>query len=73
MLSDLWGNPEDSTILGLLVPENKGVLESGSWVFTLSFDPIGYVKDDDAEDIDYDELLEQIQEETKEGNAHRVQ
>lgn len=73
VLSDLWGNPEDSTILGLLVPENKGVLESGSWVFTLSFDPIGYVKDDDAEDIDYDELLEQIQEETKEGNAHRVQ
>lgn len=72
VMSDLWGNPVDSTLLGLLVPENRGVLESNSWVFTLCFDKIGYVKDDDAEDIDYTEMLEQIQKETKEGNPERV-
>ena len=73
VLSDIWGNPKDTTILGLLVPEGKGVLGSDSWVFTLTFDPIGYVEDDDAEDIDYDELLEQIQTETQEANPSRVQ
>lgn len=73
VLSDVWGNPRDTTILGLLVPEGKGVLGAHSWVFTLTFDPIGYVKDDDAEDIDYEELLEQMQTETKEANPNRVQ
>ena len=65
VLTDLWGNPADSSILGLLVPENKGVLASNSWVFSISFDEMGYVKDEDADDIDYDDLLKEQQEETK--------
>jgi len=72
VLSTLWGNPADSSILGLLVPENRGVLAPNSWVFTISFDEMGYVKDDDAEDIDYNELLESMQKETNDANAHRV-
>lgn len=72
VLSDLWGNPVDSSILGLLVPLSRGVLAQNSWVFTVSFDKMGYVKDDDAEDIDYDELLEQMQKEAKESNLERV-
>jgi uncharacterized membrane-anchored protein len=72
VLTDLWGNPADSSILGLLVPANKGVLAGDSWVYTISFDNIGYVKDDDADDIDYDELLEDLQTETKDGNEARV-
>ena len=72
VLSDLWGNPIDSSILGLLVPENRGVLAFNSWVFTISFDDIGYVKDNDAEKIDYDELLKNLQKETNEANPQRV-
>src|SRR5262245_45047565 len=30
---DLWGNPPDSSIIGMLVPEGRGVLEDSSWVF----------------------------------------
>lgn len=72
VLTDLWGNPADSSILGLLVPENKGVLDSDSWVFTISYDEMGYVKDDDAEDIDYDDLLKDQQKEIQEANPERV-
>lgn len=72
VLSDLWGNPVDSTVLGLLVPINRGILEPNSWVFTISFEEIGYVKDDDAEEINYEELLTNLQKETKESNAERV-
>ena len=72
VLEDLWGNPADSSILGLLVPSGKGVLGDGSWVFVVSFDEMGYVKDDDAEDIDYDDLLTEQKKEISEGNAERI-
>jgi uncharacterized membrane-anchored protein len=71
VLEDLWGNPEDSSILGLLLPKGRGVLNYNSWVFVISFDEMGYVKDDDAGDIDYDELLEELQKETREANPER--
>jgi uncharacterized membrane-anchored protein len=71
VMSDLWGNPKDTTILGLLVPADRGVLAPNSWVFTITFDEIGYVKDNDAENIDYDELLEQMQQETIDDNPER--
>jgi uncharacterized membrane-anchored protein len=72
VLSDLWGNPVDSSVLGLLVPEGKGVLGNDSWVFSISYDPIGYVKDDDADDIDYDDLLKEQQKEMEEANPERI-
>jgi uncharacterized membrane-anchored protein len=72
VLEELWGNPPDSTVLGLLVPENRGVLESNSWVFNISFDEMGYVKDDDADDIDYDDLLKEQQKEMEEENPGRI-
>jgi len=71
VLSDLWGNPVDSSILGLLVPADRGVLEPNSWVFTLTFDAIGYVKDNDAEDIDYEDLLKQMKKDFQDANPER--
>jgi uncharacterized membrane-anchored protein len=73
VLSELWGNPADSSVLGLLVPENRGVLDTNSWVFTISFDEMGYVKDDDADDINYDDLLKEQQEEFKIANPERIE
>ncbi|MBY0425334.1 MAG: DUF2167 domain-containing protein [Cytophagales bacterium] len=72
VLSDLWGNPVDSSVLGLLVPEGKGVMGEESWVFNISYDAIGYVKDDDADDIDYDELLQEQQREILDANPERI-
>lgn len=73
VLSDLWENPNDESVLGLLVPEHRGVMDDNAWLFAISFDEMGYVEDDDADDIDYDELLEEQQEEIKEGNASRIE
>jgi len=72
VLSTLWGNPPDSTVLGLLMPEDKGVLSQGTWAFEISFDPMGYVKDDDADDINYDDLLKDLQKEATEANPERI-
>ncbi|MFD3002420.1 DUF2167 domain-containing protein [Pontibacter toksunensis] len=72
VLTELWGNPKTETTLGMLVPEQYGVLDSNSWVFNVEFDEIGYVKDDDANDIDYADLLKTMQEETLEENTART-
>lgn len=72
VLTDLWGNPADSSVLGMLVPENRGVLADNSWVFAVTYNEMGYVKDDDAADIDYDQMLKDLQKETRDGNAERV-
>ncbi len=72
VLTDLWGNPSDSSVIGMLVPVNTGVLGMDSWVFTINYDDMGYVEDDDAEDIDYDDLLKDQQKEIKESNPERI-
>jgi uncharacterized membrane-anchored protein len=70
-LTDLWGNPENKTVLGALVPDGKGVTNTNSWMFVISYQGDGYVKDDDANDIDYDDLLKTMQEDTKTENEER--
>jgi uncharacterized membrane-anchored protein len=73
VLTDLWGNPENTAVLGMLVPTNKGIQDVDGWALTISFDEMGFVKDDDADDIDYDDLLKEQQKETKDANPERVQ
>jgi uncharacterized membrane-anchored protein len=73
VLTELWGNPEDFDVLGMLVPEGLGVLGESSWAYVIEYDEIGYVKDGDADDIDYADLLKDLQKETEQANAHRAQ
>jgi uncharacterized membrane-anchored protein len=71
VLEDLWGNPADSAVLGMIVPENRGVLADNSWAFIITYDEMGHVKDDDADDIDYEELLENMKTDAKAANEQR--
>jgi uncharacterized membrane-anchored protein len=73
VLTQLWGNPESTAegLEGMVFPADKGPLDEQSWAFIVSFESMGYVKDDDAEDIDYAELLGEMQQEIKDGNADR--
>jgi uncharacterized membrane-anchored protein len=71
ILSNLWGNPEDKSVLGSLVPDGKGVTHANSWMFVISYQGDGYVKDDDAGDIDYDDLLKTMKEDVASENEER--
>lgn len=71
VLTNLWGNPEDKTILGSLVPDGKGVSHADSWMFVISYQGDGYVKDDDAADIDYNDLLKTMKEDVAAENESR--
>jgi uncharacterized membrane-anchored protein len=72
VLQDLWGNPAGSGTLGMIVPENISLLAPNAWAFIITYDELGYVEDDDADDIDYDDLLEEMQTDTKTANEERV-
>lgn len=71
VLTKLWGNPSSES-LGMLFPVNRGPLDDNTWAFLIQHDPSGYVSDDDAAEINYDDLLKEMQDDTEEGNAERV-
>lgn len=68
VLSDLWGNPPKPFVLGMLFPADATPLHD-TWGAVVSFDESGYVSDEDAHAIDYDDLLTQMQRDTIAGNA----
>jgi len=72
VLHDMWGNPDDPNVLGIIFPKDKGPLDHGSWAVTVNYEANGYVKDDDAEKINYDELLKKMQQQALDANPERT-
>ena len=70
LLVTYWNNPEShiSNLLGTLVPSVSTCFYQISVAYVLTYDNCGYIKDDDANSIDYSELLKQMQIETAEEN-----
>ncbi len=71
VLHKFWRNPRAES-LGMLFPDSLGPLSDGAWAYDINYNPMGYVKDDDAGDIKADELLETLQQDTEEENPERV-
>ena len=62
-----FGNQDDPSLLAVVLkPE-------ASWLVTISFDAEGYVKDEDGEKLDADEILKAITEGTEEANKYRAE
>jgi uncharacterized membrane-anchored protein len=72
VLVQLWGNPEGSRTLGMLVPSGFDPMTDESWAVIMTFEEDGFVKDDDAAKIDYKEMLEEMKESTRESSKERV-
>ena len=64
-----WGelttNPVSEKEIGLVGPDD------GRWLVLFEFDDVGYVKDDDKDDLKADELLDSIREGTKAFNEQQ--
>jgi uncharacterized membrane-anchored protein len=72
VLVQLWHNPPESAkTLGLLIPAGMTPISSNAWVVTIEYSEDGYVKDDDAAKINYDDLLKQMQKGVEEANKAR--
>jgi uncharacterized membrane-anchored protein len=71
VLHDLWGNPTDPAVLGMIFPADVGPLDHGRWAISVEYEEGGYVKDDDADKINYSDLLKQMKQEILDHNAER--
>tara|TARA_R100000687_G_scaffold54489_1_gene43281 strand:- start:62261 stop:63298 length:1038 start_codon:yes stop_codon:yes gene_type:complete len=74
VLEDIWGNPPGSAdgMLGMLFPAGATPFEGDSWGVTIEYQQDGYVTDEDADEINYDDLLAQMQEDTQLSSEERV-
>ena len=71
VLTDLWGNPPSETI-GLLFPEDMTPMHDNfTYAVEIEYSEEGYIEDEDAEDLDYDDLLEEMQGDIKASNPER--
>ena len=72
VVRDLWGNKGAEGILGVIFPENDDPFSDSSYAYVIQYDESGYVEDDDADDIDYDEMLKEMQKDELETNQQRA-
>jgi uncharacterized membrane-anchored protein len=70
VVTDVWGNPPQE-VQGLIMPENSKVTDASSYAFIVQWDEMGYVKDDEADKINYDDLMKDMQEGEDEENEQR--
>ncbi|HEY1029490.1 MAG TPA: DUF2167 domain-containing protein [Pseudomonas sp.] len=72
LLVDGWGNPPDDVPpLGMILPAGVSPLADESWGVTVEYEDSGYVSDEDAADIDYSDMLEDMQADMREANTWR--
>ncbi|HKQ90886.1 MAG TPA: DUF2167 domain-containing protein, partial [Blastocatellia bacterium] len=73
VLVQLWGNPpRQEKTLGMLFPAEISPADPESWGVVITHVEDGYVKDDEAAGINYDDLLKEMQEDTREGSKERI-
>lgn len=72
VLVDVWGNPPGQEVLGMLFSEKYTPFDSDAWAVTVEYSEEGYVSDEDAAEIDYDELLMSMQKDTQDANPDRL-
>jgi uncharacterized membrane-anchored protein len=56
----------------MLWPEDGGPFADSNYAFVITYDDMGYVKDKDADDIDYEEMLKDIHTAEKDENEERT-
>ncbi|MCP8464259.1 DUF2167 domain-containing protein [Pseudomonas sp. ZM23] len=69
---EAWGNPpSEEQPLGMLMPAGISPFDKESWAVTVEYEESGYVSDEDAEKIDYTQMLKDMQGDLRESNPER--
>jgi uncharacterized membrane-anchored protein len=73
VLTSLWGNPpSEANVLGMIFPAAIEPSDRSSWGVVITYEADGYVKDDDAATINYNDLLKQLQKSIEDQNNQRM-
>jgi len=71
ILTELWNNPPDKTVLGMIVAKDFSPTTEGAFVVVIQEEASGYVSDKDAASIDYDKMMMEMKETMPEVNKLR--
>ncbi len=71
VLVEAWGNPKGTQTQGMIVPAAQSPVGAGGWGVIVEYEQSGHVSDSDANEINYDDLLVDMQKGTKEDNEQR--
>lgn len=71
VLVDAWGNPPGKQTLGMIFPSDASPLGQDGWGIVITYEEDGHVNDEDADSIDYADLLKNMQESTREVSEER--
>jgi uncharacterized membrane-anchored protein len=75
VLTEAWKNPPEvaasSANNGLIVPATFNISSPDAWAVAIGYTEEGYIKDEDADQINYDSLLKEMQEGIREGSEDR--
>jgi uncharacterized membrane-anchored protein len=71
ILEQAWGNPSGSGTQGMLFPADLSPLAEGGWGVVITYEEDGHVSDDDADGINYDDLLKEMKEGIAASNEER--
>ena len=72
ILEQAWGNSEGGGTLGMLFPSDADPLEANGWGVVITYSEDGHVSDQDADSIDYEKLLKDMQQGATEENKERA-
>ncbi|MEN7550384.1 DUF2167 domain-containing protein [Rapidithrix thailandica] len=73
VMADLWGNPP-SECLGMLFPEETYPLSDHfTYAIEITYSEDGYIEDEDAQELDYDELMEEMKSQSVAINEARIE
>jgi len=66
-----WGNPPDSSVLGMILPANLSPIDHNGWAVVITYSDDGHVSDADAAKTDYAAMLKDMQQQTRDSNDER--
>ncbi len=72
MMEEIFGNPPSPASLGMLLSDTPSMITGAKWIIDFNYNSDGHVNDDDAADINYDDLLKQLIEEADAASKERV-
>ena len=69
----MYSQRKSSTVAFIRAEESDTPMDETLYAINITYSDEGYIDDSDAQDIDYDDLLETIQEDAKIASEQRVQ
>jgi len=72
VVEKVWVNLPQDNIQGMLFPLNGNPFEDSSYAFVITYKALGFVKDEDADKMDYDQQMKEMQAGEVEENKQRA-